>query len=368
MDAGNPFSKKYLYPVSQRFSLASRRSGWVGTAAVWLCIYGTKLFRWSVGGRPGDVVLPLPRELAYLGGNCLAWMALTMLLFWVIENRRTATRRLSFLWGIPIVAFLASCMVSLGAALRIAIGRQRVDDAFAAALQFDFLPQLLYVAVILAIGYGIRAAVAADEERLIAAQFEAALARAELTALSGKLRPDFITLALGRISEVMPADPRRAQTLLARLGELLHAVLRHRRNPSVLLDDEVRLVKHLLKFQRRSFPTTFFYQIAITPMARGRHMPAFLLHYIVQHAIIDGAARSGASQRLFLRLDADGDLLRVQLQVTGDGEPSEPAAAEMESLRSHLAHCCGERYRLERRAHTVGRGYTLDLLLPAEPV
>ena len=89
--------------------------------------------------------------------------------------------------------------------------------------------------------------------QLDAAQLEANLARAELENLRLRLQPHFLFNALNTVSAVMYEDPRRADEVLDRLGELLRASLEQDRIDEVSLAEELAILDAYLAITRARF-------------------------------------------------------------------------------------------------------------------
>ncbi|MGH7505018.1 MAG: histidine kinase, partial [Longimicrobiales bacterium] len=132
-----------------------------------------------------------------------------------------------------------SAAVHVLASLAIAAAMLLVDSLFAIARspELEFLDAYLDMArgwmlwvvftywFFLAVVLAVRHSVAAAARQLRATQLETVVAQAQLAALKTQLHPHFLFNALNSASSMMDDEPRAAQKMIGRLGELLRATL-----------------------------------------------------------------------------------------------------------------------------------------------
>jgi len=155
--------------------------------------------------------------------------------------------------------------------------------------------------------------------RLRASRLESQLARAQLAALRQKLHPHFLFNALHTLSELIHRDPRAADRMVARLGDLLRATLDDDGVDDVPLRRELELVERYLDIERVRFHDRLVVDIDAAPACLDARVPYLVLQPLVENAVRHGiAARPGAG-RVDLRARREGDDLVVVVADDGPG-------------------------------------------------
>ena len=115
------------------------------------------------------------------------------------------------------------------------------------------------------------------ERELAAARLEAELVRAQLDALRLQLRPHFLFNALNAVSALMLRDVGEARRTLARLGELLRALLKHSEADEVTLRRELELLENYLEIERARFPDRLRVSVEVDPAVLDARVPSLIL-------------------------------------------------------------------------------------------
>lgn len=119
---------------------------------------------------------------------------------------------------------------------------------------------------------------------LHAAQLESALADARLEALRLQLNPHFLFNALNAVSAIMYEQPRAADEMLARIGDLLRATLQAQTQEHRLAD-ELQLLTLYLDIQRVRFGDRLQIRLDIAPGLDALQVPFLVLQPLVENAI-----------------------------------------------------------------------------------
>jgi len=119
---------------------------------------------------------------------------------------------------------------------------------------------------------------------LHAAQLESALADARLEALRLQLNPHFLFNALNAVSAIMYEQPRAADEMLARIGDLLRATLQAQAQEHRLVD-ELQLLTLYLDIQRVRFGERLQVRLDIAPGLDALQVPFLVLQPLVENAI-----------------------------------------------------------------------------------
>ena len=172
----------------------------------------------------------LAPTIAYVLFDIPMWIGVTFLVFAVIERRQEMPPQ-------PRIAAMAAATIGIAGlatttiALRALFGSILHDRPFVsvllAYLPAPFYAATFYVAIVTGIGYAVYSWAVDDRRMAEEAELDAAVARAELKAASGRLQPALLDAALARISTLMATNPAGAQRLISDLGALLHDSLAH---------------------------------------------------------------------------------------------------------------------------------------------
>ena len=167
----------------------------------------------------------LPTVFAYVLFDIPMWIGVAFLIFAVIERRQKMPPQ-------PRIAAMAAATVGIAGlamtaiVLRALFGVIVHDRAFVTVLLWylpaPFYAATFYVAIVTGIGYAVHSWAVDDRRLAEAAELDAAIARAELKAASGRLQPELLDAALARISTLMMTDVAAAQREISDLGAQLH--------------------------------------------------------------------------------------------------------------------------------------------------
>ena len=155
------------------------------------------------------------------------------------------------------------------------------------------------------------------EDNARAARLETRLAEARLQALTAQLQPHFLFNTLHAISTLMHRDVDAADTMLARLGDLLRRTLDGGDRPEVPLAEELRLLEAYLDIARVRFEDRLTVDVTVTAETNGALVPRFVLQPLVENALQHGIGSRHGSGRVTIRARRDGE--RLSLSVADDG-------------------------------------------------
>ena len=88
-------------------------------------------------------------------------------------------------------------------------------------------------------------------------------------------------------------DPQTASRMLARLGDLLRAVLRQDSEPESTLYEEIELTRAYAALEQMRFGDRLDVRFAIAPEVQQAMVPCFLLQPLIENAIIHGLRGAG---------------------------------------------------------------------------
>ena len=200
---------------------------------------------------------------------------------------------------------------------------------------------------------------ALNEERLAAR-----LASAELQVLKMQLQPHFLFNTLNTIYNLAPQNSRKAQTMIARLSDLLRLSLDHVSSNMVPLQQELEFLENYLDIEKTRFEERLQIVREIDPEALDAAVPNLLLQPLVENAIRHGIGKKASGGTIEIRAVKLGK--RLTITITDDGHnPSAKASSSgigMANTRARLAQLYGKDFTFELKP--VGEGAQVAIDLP----
>lgn len=349
-----------------------------------------------------------PLWLAYAGLCALCWLLYAMAgAEWQRGGWRLWEGAYEATWslGPPIVLGLAGlpwvrwlrrrprsrwqrAAAHVAGATALAAGWQLLDYAAAALLfgaahaQATFEQHVLwralwgvfvYTALVLGFG-GALDARRAQAAALSAARAEAALVRAELAAISGKLNPHFLFNTLNSLLVLTRRDPAAAEQTLLRFARLMRYVLDTRRGAAdrVALREEIDFVRDYLALEALRLGERLRVDWQIDPDTLDDPVPPLTLQPLVENSIVHGIAPRVQGGTVSIRTQRLADPPALGLQVADDGAgcawpPPGPArdggGVGLGALRRRFELDFGGQARLQVRS-APGAGFAVDIVIP----
>lgn len=216
---------------------------------------------------------------------------------------------------------------------------------------------------------------AARSAAVHAAQAESALARAELSAISGKLNPHFLFNTLNSLIALTRKDPAAAEASLLKFASMLRYVLDTKRGADdrVMLSDEIDFLRDYLALEALRLGPRLRVDWDLEERVLADELPPLTLQPLVENSILHAVAnrKGGGTVTISARRNALNHGL--DLAVADDGPGCEPEALEpkpgqrrgvgLAALRKRFALDYEGQARL--RIHTApGAGFRVDLFIP----
>jgi two-component system, LytTR family, sensor kinase len=202
----------------------------------------------------------------------------------------------------------------------------------------------------------------ARQRELRAVQLESALSEARLDALRLQLNPHFLFNTLNAVSAITYEDPRAADEMLARIGDLLRATLSAKSQEHALAE-EWRLLELYLEIQRARFGDQLRVTIDADPGLATCRVPFLVLQPLVENAIEHG----GDAAR---RIDIAARQVTGQLQfhIRNDGFATGESMHRghgigLGNIEARLKHLYGDAAGLQLEC-LQGQGACVRLWLP----
>jgi two-component system LytT family sensor kinase len=305
-----------------------------------------------------------------------AWAPLLPAIRGLARRFGFARGRAGLAFGVHLVAGAAAALaqIALFSSASAAVRELRFGDGgflaeFSSGFAFEFNTGVVVYWTALFACLAWEHASRSRDEALRRAELERSLTQARLAALQAQLAPHFLFNTLNAISAAIHDEPDVAERLLARLGDLLRAVLARRGTAVQTLGEEFAFLDDYLELQRGRFGERLSIERRIEPGVLDIDVPTFLLLPLVENAVQHGVgARPGRGK---VRISADASDGRVCIAVEDDG----PGVAELSdgvdrrgfglaSVRERLRLVHGDAGRLEVAA-CAPRGASIRISFPA---
>ena len=207
-----------------------------------------------------------------------------------------------------------------------------------------------------------------QERERTTAQLEAQLSRAALHALKMQLHPHFLFNTLNTISALIHRDPRAADRMVARLGDLLRLTLDGQGVEEVPLKEELEFLEKYLEIEQTRFHDRLSIELEIDPASLDARLPNLLLQPLVENAIRHGiSARPGAG-RIEIRARRENGALLLAVRDDGLGLPADWQTSTsfgvgLANTRARLAQLYGAHHTFTL-ANMPGGGLEVAIAIP----
>lgn len=180
---------------------------------------------------------------------------------------------------------------------------------------------VVYTALVLGFGGALNAR-RAHAAALTAAQAEAALVRAELAAISGKLNPHFLFNTLNSLIFLVRKDAATAEQSLLRFSGMMRYLLDTQRDAGrAHLRDELDFVRDYLALESLRLGTRLRVEWQVDAATLDDELPPLTLQPLVENCIVHGIAPrlAGGTVRIEARRSAEAAALLLRVADDGAG-------------------------------------------------
>ncbi len=309
----------------------------------------------------------------YLGTSAYLLGVLTPLVLWL--GRREYIDARTWKRALPVHVAASLLLTGLGVFVEAVIGwvPHAGKWAFSAALRHYFtqhtqLSLLTYWALLGAF-HIYRMYDRARLRELGAAQLEAQLAEAQLTALRIQLQPHFLFNTLQAATVSIYDNPRGAEEILLSLSELLRISLQAFEQQEIPLRSEIEFLQHYAAIQQRRFGDRLRFDFEIDGPSEWCAVPSLLLQPLVENAIRYGVGARKEADLVSIRTTLRQDRLTINIENRASRLDDTP-----ERLVSRGVGMANTMARLERlygvrQSFSIGnlepRGVVVSISIPA---
>lgn len=290
--------------------------------------------------------------------------------FWMV--RRWPLHRQGMARPIAIYLGFTAAFVVMKYALYVpilnALRRNGTPTSLGETLLGSFITENIAFWCLLAAVLGVEYYRNLREREVHAARLETQLAEARLDALSAQLHPHFLFNAIQGISTLIHRDPDAADTMLARLSDLLRLSLQRFGGHEIPLARELELLRLYLDVVQARFADRLTVSIRVPDGLRDALVPHFLLQPLVENALHHGIARRAGAGHVDIAAERAGDSLLLRVSDDGPGLPagSRPfpeGGIGLSNTRDRLLQLYGPDQALELGAGPDG-GFRVTVRLP----
>ena len=306
-------------------------------------------------------------------GDWYVWAVLSLPIVWLARRFPPHRRNWSKLVVIHLAASLAACLSYV--LIRAAVGQLQnpllgMTTTFWGTVRslllknafFNLLIYWVIVCVSLAFDYYRKF----RDREVRAADLERRLAEARLMALQMQLNPHFLFNTLHTISALMHKDVEAADSMVARLSELLRLALENTDANEVPLADELGFLQRYLEIEQTRFGDRLTVKLEVAPETLSVPVPNLLLQPLVENAIRHGIEPQRRPGVITLRAAREGEWLRLQVSDNGGGVPAGKTIEEgigLANTRARLHHLYGAAHRFECARSAEG-GFEVRVAVP----
>ncbi|MEP6779811.1 MAG: histidine kinase [Gemmatimonadaceae bacterium] len=286
------------------------------------------------GRGPQPIIPAAPFALALV--QCYMWAIATPLVFWLCTRytveRANWVRRVAMYLVLGVV--VANVVGLVADYLRFHVlytvrtpqpGRVfRDPSVFEGIRRLWWLNDLVVFSTILAAGfardYFLRYQQRREEARLLqihAAQLQAQLVEARISALRSQLNPHFLFNTLNAVSALVERDPRGVRRMIARLSELLRYSLDDGHEAEVPLSRELAFLDRYLEIMQIRFQGKLQVTKEFDEEVGEALVPNLVLQTLVENALKYGVNQQDGTGRI--KISAKRDIDRLVLSVRDHG-------------------------------------------------
>ena len=333
------------------------------------------------GHGPWQPLVPFAATMVTFS-NSFMWCAVTPAIIWVasrlpLERTRWPTRLMLVVIGmvLAIVIDLATSYVRQHVFYYASPTPISPDMAAMARLRrLWFVNDFIIFVAVLAAGfarnYFWRYQVRRDEAVRLqaqAAQLQAQLADARLSALRMQLNPHFLFNTLHAVSALVERDPRGVRRMIARLSELLRTSLDEADEPEVPLQQELTFTERYLDVIQIRFQGHLHVDMRVDDNVRDALVPNLILQPLIENAIKHGISKLSSGGHIEVRATREGERVLISVRDNGPevglAKPPSPHRLGLRNTRARLAALYGLVQSLTLK-HADGGGLIAEVSLP----
>jgi len=148
------------------------------------------------------------------------------------------------------------------------------------------------------------------EQQVLAAELEKEKTLVQYDNLKNQLNPHFLFNSLSSLNSLIFENPQLASEFLQQLSKVYRYVLEHKEKNLVLLDTEIKFVKHYVQLLKARFEEGMDVTFDITEPALSKGITPVTLQILIENAMKHNTTQK--SSPLDIKIFTEGDYLVVQ--------------------------------------------------------
>lgn len=251
------------------------------------------------------------------------------------------------------------------------VGGIDVATVFRSILPWQLASNFFLYGLVAGVSYAIRGSWGTRDQRLATERAERLRTQAELAALRAHINPHFLFNTLHSVTQLLRAEPARAEGALERLSDLFRYALRLDRDrvESVSLEEEWRFCSSYLWLEQMRMGDRLCVQSLLSDDALLCNMPPFTLQPLIENAVRHGVSAKVGTGTLVVRAHEAEGLLHLEVSDNGVGANIESMTDSpgigVRAVRQRLQARYGNSATV-RITGAVGTGVTVAITMPAE--
>jgi signal transduction histidine kinase len=190
------------------------------------------------------------------------------------------------------------------------------------------------------------------EREVRTVQLQAQLSDAKLLALKSQLQPHFLFNTLHSISSLMLRDVHSADTMIARLSDLLRMSLEDEDQHLIPFKRELDFTQAYLDIERIRFGDRLTVTFDIPPEALDIVVPHFLLQPLVENSIKHGISKRSSGGEIIVGARLSSETVRITVRDNGPGKapsggPTTTTGLGLRGTRERLRTLYGNEQNLD---------------------
>jgi len=297
-----------------------------------------------------------PQAFSYALPEWYLWGALSPCIFWLGRrmpiDRKSAVKNLfvlipasmvvsfAHLWGNTCMQLLIHSKETLSAEMLV----NSVQSSFL----FKFHFEIIVFWVIMGVRYTTDYYRRFREGELRATQLEARLAEAQIRALKMQLNPHFLFNTLHAVTALIHTDPQAADTMIARLSDLLRLALDQAGVQEVALREELDFLNRYLEIEKIRMQERLDVKWQIAEETLDARVPNLILQPLVENAVRYGIAPFAEGGCVYVASRRDNGTLRLEVSDFGSSRGTEiKTGIGLSNTQQRLQQLYGPEHRFE---------------------
>ncbi|MGD0915406.1 MAG: histidine kinase [Thermodesulfobacteriota bacterium] len=191
-----------------------------------------------------------------------------------------------------------------------------------------------------------------QQERINRLSSEKEALEVNLRLLQAQIEPHFLFNTLSNVLSLIDTDPARGKSMLGDLIHYLRTSLSRTLPVATTLDQEINIIRTYLNIQKVRMGERLCFSIELPDALRQHPFPPMLLQPLVENAVKHGLEPSIEGGEITIKVVEEDDLIRVEVQDTGNSFCSyDTAGVGISNVRERIRLLYGDEGRLMLEAN-----------------